>query len=72
MKWIRTTERLPTEADADWDGEVCFYSEEGATMTRFPVLHAELISRELGSDDRLWWLEGYRTEKPEPPKEDDE
>lgn len=72
MKWIRTTERFPTEDDADWDGLVCLYSSmSGIARKVYPEsVHAFTASSE--GRPNIWWLEGYRTERPEPPKEDDE
>lgn len=70
MKWVRTTKRLPTEADADWDGMICFCDAPYKSISKMHLLDAHSYGWML--DDKAWWLEGYRTERPEPPGEDDE
>lgn len=65
MEWIRTTERLPTKADVDWDGAVCVCSSENMIITKMRLQDAIRYISHAAFSDRIWWLEGYRTERPD-------
>lgn len=57
MKWVKVSERLPTEKDADDLGVVVIRSkQEGGTI----FFLDSVIIEELESDDEVEWLEGAR------------